>query len=244
MEIGYTYATQTDHASSAPEPFTTRSATFTHLVYVDRSVFGKWTAIGGGGRMFHEVKVSYSPRFYTPGGYNAGGPPLTADGQVNIGNLTNSSPPRVTITNVATFGAEGFQGDTATYPIQSIYTGTMFKDSHQIKFGVDYLVSHLRWAFYSSLNGKYNFSSMANFLAGNYSTYIQSFGDPSIPRTHQYISEFVQDQWQVNKRLTLNYGLRYDLELNPTHTKSNLHFPNDYNNCNPLPRQLTDALVG
>src|SRR5216117_211152 len=89
----------------------------------------------------------------------------------SMSNLTNSSAPRVTITNVAIFGSGGFQGDTATYPIQTIYTATLFKDKHQIKVGGDYLYSHLRWAFFSALTGKYNFASLANFQRGLYSTY-------------------------------------------------------------------------
>jgi hypothetical protein len=233
LEVAYTFGTQTDHMASQPEPFTTRSAASNHLVYVDHNVFGKWTAVTHGGKMLHDLKVSYSPRFYTPGGYAFGGPPLTADGQINIGDLTNSSPPRVTITNVAVFGSAGFQGDTATYPIQSIYSWTTFKNRHQIKVGGDYLYSHLRWAFYSGYTGKYNFSSLANFLAGNYSTYTQTFGDVSNPRTHQYITGFVQDSWQVTNRMTLNYGVRYDLELNPSHAKSGTPFGNDYNNFGP-----------
>jgi hypothetical protein len=243
VEAAYTFGTQTDHDSSQPEPFTTRSAASNHLVYKDHSVFMKWTAIANEGRLLHELKGSYSPRFYTPGGYNLGGPPLAPDGQINVGNLTNSSAPRVTITNVAIFGSGGFQGDTATYPIQTIYTATLFKDKHQIKVGGDYLYSHLRWAFFSALTGKYNFASLANFQRGLYSTYTQTFGDVSNPRSHQYISGFAQDSWQANKRLTLNYGLRYDLELNPTHPKSGLAFGNDSNNFGPrfaLSYDLTD----
>ena len=190
----------------------------------------------------HDLKVSYSPRFYTPGGYAFGGPPLTADGQINIGDLTNSSPPRVTITNVATFGSAGFQGDTATYPIQSIYSWTRFKDRHQIKIGGDYLYSHLRWAFYSGYTGKYNFSSLANFLAGNYSTYTQTFGDVSNPRTHQYITGFVQDSWRVGPTLTLSYGVGCDRK--PTEHAKEDSFVADYNNFSPrvaLSYDLTGA---
>ena len=233
LEGAYTFGTQTDHMASQPEPFTTRSAASNHLVYVDHAAFVKWTAVTHGGLMLHDLKLSYNPRFYTPGGYAFGGPPLTADGDINRGDLTNSSPPRVTITNAAVFGSAGFQGDTATYPIQTIYSWTTFKDRHQIKIGGDYLYSHLRWAFYSGYTGKYNFSSMANFLSGNYSTYTQTFGDVSNPRTHQYISGFIQDSWQAGKALTLNFGVRYDLELNPEHAKSGTPFGNDYNNFGP-----------
>ncbi len=109
VEAAYTFGTQTDHDDSQPEPFTTRSAASNHLVYVDHSAFWKWTAVAHEGHTLHDLKVSYSPRFYHPGGYSVGGPPLTTEGQINAGNLTNASPPRVTITNVATFGSEGFR---------------------------------------------------------------------------------------------------------------------------------------
>jgi hypothetical protein len=233
LQVSYSYSPQWDYLWSTVEPLTTRSAVSSNLHFWDHAILGKWTAIANNGRMLHEVKGSFIPRAYRPGGYAEGGPPLVPDGQINQGDMNNASPPRVSISNVATFGSQGFQGDTATYPTQFIYTTSLFADNHEIKTGVDYLYSDLEWIFYSTYIGRYSFSSLPNFRDGRYTQYTQTFGDAANPRTHQYISAFAQDTWRASPRLTVNYGLRYDLELNPEHKRSGTAFGNDYNNFGP-----------
>jgi hypothetical protein len=48
------------------------------------------------------------------------------------------------------------------------------------------------------------------------STYIQGFGDPVSRIKNTPIAFFAQDTWKATRRLTLNYGVRYDLELTET----------------------------
>ena len=49
--------------------------------------------------------------------------------------------------------------------------------------------------------------------AGNYELYLQSFGQSTISQTSPTYSFFAQDQFRATTRLTLNYGLRYDLQV-------------------------------
>lgn len=53
--------------------------------------------------------------------------------------------------------------------------------------------------------------------ARNYSTngYQQSFGIAGLTFSTTDYATFAQDQWRVNRRLTLNYGLRYDYQVLP-----------------------------
>jgi hypothetical protein len=213
-------------------PFRTLSAEY-GLSATDLSFLGKWTGISGGGKRLQELKVSYFPRYYKVAGMAQGGPPLVPAGQINLGPHSNASPPRVTITSVATFGSAALNNAINTYPVQAIYTSTRFADRHTVKFGVDYMYAQYDYTLYSPLSGSYSFSSLANFQRGAYTQYTQSFGDPHNPRNHQYLSGFVEDSWQAHKRLTLNYGLRYDLEVNPTQKASGISFGNDYNNLGP-----------
>jgi hypothetical protein len=128
---------------------------------------------------------------------------------------SNASLPGVTISSVASFGSSSLSNRINTYPAEAIYTSTLFVGKHTVKFGGDYQSAYYDYTLYSSLKGNYTFSSVANYLAGNYSQYSQSFGDPHNPRLHQYLSGFLQDSWRASDRLTMNYGLRYDIEVHP-----------------------------
>jgi hypothetical protein len=236
LQASYSMSRWTDHGYTTTEPLTTRSAgSLNNLFATDHALMGKWMVIARDGKMMHELKASYSPRYYGIGGVQEGGPPLVPEGQINKEGvrLTNASPPRVTIAGVAIFGRAGLAGEVNTFPSQVVYTSSLFADKHAIKFGVDYMYAILNATYFSGLAGAYSFASLDAFRAGRYSTYSQSFGDPYNPRTHQYLSGFLQDSWQANNRLTLNYGLRYDVEFNPEQRTSGIAFGNDYNNVGP-----------
>ncbi|HEX8737707.1 MAG TPA: TonB-dependent receptor, partial [Pyrinomonadaceae bacterium] len=48
------------------------------------------------------------------------------------------------------------------------------------------------------------------------SLYIQGFGDPISKIKNKPIAFYAQDTWKVTNRLTLNYGIRYDVEFTET----------------------------
>jgi hypothetical protein len=192
----------------------------------------KWANVAGNGNWLHEVKGAYFPRDYGVIGASEGGPPLVADGQINVGNLGPTSPPRVTITNVAIFGSGRLNNHILTYPVQLLYSSSVFADKHSVKFGADVMYSKFDYSLYSNLVGAYTFRTLSDYQQGRYANYTQTFGDPRNPRHHEYISAYVQDSWAMRDRLTINYGLRYDLELNPKN-RSGIPFGNDYNNVGP-----------
>ena len=109
---------------------------------------------------------------------------------------------------MASFGATTLNNKIDTHPVQVLYSSTFYANKHSVKFGADYMNWYYDYTLYSQLHGAYTFSSLANYLTNNYSQYTQGFGDAHNPRRHQYLSGFFQDSWQVNKRLTMNYGLR------------------------------------
>ena len=74
------------------------------------------------------------------------------------------------------------------------------------------------------MRGAYTFSSMANFQLGLYNNagFTQTFGDPVVAQTNPNLGLFVQDEWHASSSLTLNAGLRYDLQfLETVDTDSN-----------------------
>jgi outer membrane receptor protein involved in Fe transport len=69
--------------------------------------------------------------------------------------------------------------------------------------------------FPRSNRGSYSFSSLANFLSGVYnnSGFTQTFANSVVAQTNPNVGFYAQDEWKVSPRLTLNLGLRYDLQF-------------------------------
>jgi hypothetical protein len=201
------YVMTKDINASSFSAFATRSRR-SRLTSLDQAVQAQWTGIAAGGQWLHEARASYFPRDYTLDSPNVGGPPLTAEGQ-----LRESLAPAVNITRVANFGQGRLQLEMFTKPTHLIYTSTISKSNHAIKFGVDGMFVdfvYLRYA--GSPTGTYAFATLDAYQRGQYTTYSQTFGEPRIDRYHSYLSGYVQDSWTPSSRLTLNLGLRYDLE--------------------------------
>jgi hypothetical protein len=81
-------------------------------------------------------------------------------------------------------------------------------------------------ALNTTLRGRYNFSTFANFLRGNSNRFdfVLPANSPIQPLSvgHAYrglrqwfVAFYGQDDWQVTPRLTLNLGLRYETVTNP-----------------------------
>ncbi|HZZ38455.1 MAG TPA: TonB-dependent receptor [Acidobacteriaceae bacterium] len=67
----------------------------------------------------------------------------------------------------------------------------------------------------SSGVANFQFANFADFLLGNVSTYTQANHD-TVPDLHYFNFEaYVQDDWRVTNRLTLNFGLRYSYFPSP-----------------------------
>jgi outer membrane receptor protein involved in Fe transport len=65
------------------------------------------------------------------------------------------------------------------------------------------------------VRGAYTFSSLANFLAGVYNNtgFTQTFGATDVAQSSPSVGVYVQDEWKVGSGLTLNLGVRYDLQM-------------------------------
>jgi hypothetical protein len=197
----------------------------TRLQSLDHAYQFGWTAITRGGNWLHELRASYFPRDYMLDAPDEGGAPLTPDGQ-----LRSTNAPQVNITNVANFGGGRITNEMFTRPVHAVYSSTISRQTHAIKFGIDGMFVDFVYLRYPT-TGSYSFRTLDHYRRGEYTTYSQTFGDPQIDRTHTYASAFVQDSWTATDRMTINYGLRYDLEwLSKYH---GLSFGEDHNNVSP-----------
>ncbi len=70
-------------------------------------------------------------------------------------------------------------------------------------------------------------TALQSYSLGIPELYQQGFGNPNYRITTTRYNLFVQDTWRVNSQLTLNGGLRYELE------RHNPIVPRDYNNIGP-----------
>lgn len=68
---------------------------------------------------------------------------------------------------------------------------------------------------FTALNAP-DFTPVQSYGLGFPSIYIQGFGNPISKIKNKPLAFFAQDSWRVNQRLTLNYGVRYDVELTET----------------------------
>lgn len=87
---------------------------------------------------------------------------------------------------------------------------------HAFKVGVDASIIDLYSVFHNNLDGTFTFTTTQPFnpaVAATYPTqFTQNEGDPVVVLNNNIYALFFQDQWKLNARLTLNYGLRWDYE--------------------------------
>lgn len=63
-----------------------------------------------------------------------------------------------------------------------------------------------------------NFTPVQSYGLGFPSIYLQGFGNPISEIKNKPIAFFGQDSWKIHPRFTINYGVRYDVELTETIT--------------------------
>jgi hypothetical protein len=130
---------------------------------------------------------------------------------------------------------------------QLVNTLSWMRGNHSLKFGFDYRWNGLNWRVGNG-PGQFNFSASVTGLPGFNQTghgfasmLLGQFSSASVPMDVPVGSQFpmyswfVQDDWKVNRRLTLNIGLRWDFQPQGTEKHDRLH------NFNP---SLTDPLYG
>ncbi len=104
--------------------------------------------------------------------------------------------------------------DTTT----AFYAGTWTLGDHQTKAGFDFQRDKFFNLFGRTEFGNYTFNSIADFAAGNFSSYTLYYPAPGYTindiaaqwALNQY-GLFVQDTWQMTPNFSLQYGLRYDM---------------------------------
>ena len=137
--------------------------------------------------------------------------------------------PAVSISGVASFGTLSGSPTGRLNNLYEIADNLSYQaGAHAIRAGIDFLYNDTTITYPRTIRGSYSFSSLANFLSGTYnnSGFTQAFNNSVVEQTNPNVGFFAQDEWKVNPRLTLNVGLRYDLQFLQTITT-------DTNNVSP-----------
>jgi len=93
---------------------------------------------------------------------------------------------------------------------------TFNRGKHSYKFGADLNFERIANFFPGNFSGSFVFDSLADWAARRASAFTQGFagqgtnGPLTTPNANEF-AFYVQDSWRTTDRLTLNYGIRYDL---------------------------------
>jgi hypothetical protein len=106
------------------------------------------------------------------------------------------------------------------------------RGDHDLKFGINYLYSSLRFQDFGNMNGTFTMNSDLPFDVNNPRTYperlsIRVPGAVDFYMKGHFIGMFAQDKWKLTNNFTLNLGVRYDVEILPTPNQNNPLFADD-----------------
>jgi Carboxypeptidase regulatory-like domain len=93
---------------------------------------------------------------------------------------------------------------------------TWSRGGHTIKFGTSVRRVQVNGGnIDNTFRGQLTFLSIGAFLAGQPSSYTRNIGNPRIGLRRTEWQSYAQDDWRVTPSLTLNFGLRYELNTAP-----------------------------
>ncbi len=156
----------------------------------------------------------------------------------------NTSIPGVQIGRYydAEFGQNNFLPNYLTEKrYQLIDNYTRYFGAHTMKAGVNFDFIKYDDGFFRYQGGEYMYNSWDDFFAGAPDNYTQAFSDynGAVQFDANTYAAYLQDEWRVNPNLTVTYGLRYDLQDQPTPKETNPLYPltgqvpDDTNNIAP-----------
>lgn len=140
--------------------------------------------------------------------------------QFAYGNLeappTDPVGPAVNIQGVASFGTlSGSPTRRVNKMYQVVDNLSHQAGAHALRAGADFLYNDDTITYPRSIRGAYTFSSLGSFLSGAYNNagFTQTFGATVVSQTNPNLGIYAQDEWSVRPGLTVNAGLRYDLQF-------------------------------
>jgi hypothetical protein len=170
-----------------------------------------------------------------------------------------SNVPSYTLPGITMSGFDNFPGSNAAYKeLFSAYTPqlidnvTFIRGNHTLKVGIDLRRNRFNQLMLNGGSGTFNFTStltgnlpspagtgsgLASFLTGAVATATAQTDQPVTFQNFSW-SFFFQDDWKVTRRLTVNLGLRWDIQEPVTETHNRL------SNFNPFANDPQGNVLG
>ena len=126
----------------------------------------------------------------------------------------------------------GPEGDLAL--VESV---SYLRGKHAFKFGFDYVDIIFDGSTFDQSQGQLQFNTLEDFLTGNVERGSILYGDPTASIRGHWYAGFVQDDWRITPRLTVNLGLRYEYDKSPVERN------NYIGGFNPSVNPLTQSAV-
>lgn len=153
--------------------------------------------------------ISFDGSTLIPGLYphQIGGIPIfSMTGYTRIGDVGGSKPnPQMTQQ----------YGDTFTW-VSGRHTVKAGADVQITKVSTNPASSTTTLGYFNFLSSRYTLNGLANALLGIPTSTLRSTVSPSNVIHQNRYGMYLQDDWQIHPRLTLYYGLRYELQTLPT----------------------------
>jgi hypothetical protein len=236
------FLAQTDHeptASIYPTPGTDNYGVLAHNYYYNPS--GTWYH-DFSPTLINEFRFTYSRRQALS--ISAGANTNLAS-QIGIQGTNPAFFPTVTLSGLAGFGNTNQQERLQT-PINSnqyVDNVSWQRGNHQLKFGAELRTSNNTDNYFPTAGGSFAFTntgvstnaavgSLANLLLGRVNSATLQQAETLLTTSYSW-GLFAQDDWRITPKLTVNIGLRYDLD-EPRVEENNRQNSFDANAINPV----------
>jgi hypothetical protein len=175
--------------------------------------------------MVNEVKLGFNRTYQWNADYNFGADVLSQLGLAGIDNPGKdpaiAGMPQFSFGGAIPIAASNNRNTTRTAQntYQLIDNVSWFRNRHALKFGADIRRMHVNNETKPlAMRGSYSFDdrlsglAYANFLLGYPSGATRAIARPNAYTRGVYSGFYIQDDFKVNARLTLNYGVRYEYQ--------------------------------